>query len=333
MLAGVASRAKLTVIEGSVTAVAHPVAEFFAGIGLVRMGLAAAGFDVIWSNDHGPEKHKMYAAHFGDDPAEHTFAVGDIGDVTGADLPDGLSLAWSSFPCTDLSLAGDREGIERGESKTFWDFTRILREMGQAAPDVIALENVTGLATSHGGNDMRAALRELNGLGYSVDVITLDAWRFVPQSRARVFLIGAKRPPVERDGSVSELRPQWLQFVHRDHDLDTHAARLPAPPPFLAKGLSKIIEQMPDDDARWWDDERTAKALDSLSEIQSARIELLKQRRTPDVPDRIPAHPETAWRSGSSARTTSPAACAPHGADPASKRSCARAATRPRSGG
>ena len=32
------------------------VAEFFAGIGLARMGLEAVGFDVVWSNDFDRDK-------------------------------------------------------------------------------------------------------------------------------------------------------------------------------------------------------------------------------------------------------------------------------------
>ena len=274
-------RAELSVVEQAAHPRPLPVAEFFAGVGLVRMGLSEAGFDVVWSNDYEPKKHAMYAAHFRDHPSEHTFVEGDVAAVRGADLPEGLALAWASFPCTDLSLAGNGEGIHEGESKTFWEFTRIIREMGDRAPEVLALENVVGLATSHGGEDLRAAVRELNTLGYSVDVLTLDAWRFVPQSRARIFLVAAKQPPVTSDETASELRPAWLQFVHREPGLVTHAAALPSPPPQLGKGLGAVVERMADDDERWWDEDRTAAALDSLSPVQAARIDLLKQRRTP----------------------------------------------------
>ena len=80
-------------------------------------------------------------------------------------------------------------------SSTFWEFTRVMREMEDARPGVVVLENVVGLATSHGGEDLRAAIAELNSLGYSVDMLTLDARRFVPQSRPRLFLVGAMEPP------------------------------------------------------------------------------------------------------------------------------------------
>ena len=260
---------------------APTVAEFFAGIGLVRLGLEAAGLKVVWSNDYEPKKKIMYRGHFLDAQDEHTFVLGDVGNITGQDMPSYLSLAWASFPCTDLSLAGNGKGIRDGESKTFWDFTRILKEMGERAPEVVCLENVPGLATSNGGDDLRAAVRALNNLGYSIDVVSLDARRFVPQSRERLFLIGTKTRPTERDESVNELRPSSLEFIRRDSSLITHAAVLPRPPSYLKGGLGNVIEEMSDDDSRWWDADRTSAAMASLSSTQAHRIELLKQLKRP----------------------------------------------------
>lgn len=257
---------------------APEVAEFFAGIGLVRLALEDAGFAVTWSNDYDANKHKVYSGHFG--PAGE-FVLGDIGQIRGADLPSGLALAWASFPCTDLSLAGDRCGLDRGESKAFWEFIRIIGELGERAPSVLALENVAGLATSRGGDDLRSAVRALNDLGYSVDVLTLDARQWVPQSRVRLFMVAARNAPGERDDRVSSLRPAWLQFVHQDSSLRTHAAVLTSPPLPVRGGFSALAERMADDDPRWWDVDRTARALESLSSVQAARLALLRQRRTP----------------------------------------------------
>lgn len=262
-------------------AFAPTVAEFFAGIGLVRLGLEAVGLSVVWSNDYEPKKKTMYRGHFLDTDNEHMFVLGDVGNITGHDMPAHLSLAWASFPCTDLSLAGNGKGIRDGESKTFWDFTRILKEMGERAPEVVCLENVPGLATSNGGEDLRAAVRALNNLGYSIDVLSLDARRFVPQSRERLFLIGAKARPTEQDELVSELRPSSLEFIRSDSSLITHAAVLPRPPSYLKGGLGNVIEDMSDDDSRWWDANRISSAMASLSSTQAHRIELLKQLKRP----------------------------------------------------
>lgn len=260
---------------------ARPVAaEFFAGIGLVRLGLESAGFDVRWSNDVDKDKHAMYSGHFDEHNERHTFVLGDVGDVKGAHLPNDLMLAWASFPCTDLSLAGQRRGLAGIHSGTFWHFTRIIEELNIHRPPVIALENVVGLANSRGGDDLTAAVRALNDLGYSVDVLAIDARRFVPQSRPRLFLVGALEPPADDPDSGAELRPAWLEWIFGDSSLVTHRAALPKPPPLAAAGLSDIIEKIPAAEPAWWDDERTAAFIASLSPIQARRLDALRDGRS-----------------------------------------------------
>lgn len=250
------------------------VLEFFAGIGLARLGLEGAGFRVAWANDFEPAKHAMYEAQFRDEElgADHTFALGDIGAVKVRDLPRDASLAWASSPCTDLSLAGGRAGLAGKASGTFWEFIRLMKELKDDRPEVVVLENVTGLATSHGGEDLAAAIRAFNGLGYSVDVLSIDARRFVPQSRPRLFLVGALNPPKDEAEPNSELRPDWLQAVYGDPTLRTHRAKLPTLPAPLTAGLGDLIEDMPLDDPRWWDADKTAAFVASLSPTQRERV-------------------------------------------------------------
>lgn len=249
------------------------VAEFFAGIGLVRIGLEAGGFDVIWSNDIEPAKRDMYVGHFGEHEQAHSFVLGDVAKVTGGDMPSSLSLAWASFPCIDLSLAGWRKGLDGSHSSTFWGFSNVIDEMPEdQRPPVVVLENVIGLATSHGGKDLAAAVSELNRLGYSADVLTLDARRFVPQSRPRLFVVGMHTPPDSPAAPFDELRPAWLQAPFRNPDLRTHRAPLPSPPPLLSRGLASVVEHIPADDPLWWDETRTAAFMTSLSPIQAGRL-------------------------------------------------------------
>lgn len=260
----------------SITAARPQVLEFFAGIGLARMGLEAAGFQVAWANDYEPDKKAMYDAQFGESDGEH-FALGDVGKVTVDQLPRDVSLAWASSPCTDLSLAGNRAGFAGAQSGTFWQFIRLLEELKDDRPEVVVLENVVGLATSHGGDDLTAAVRAFNELGYSVDVLSIDARRFVPQSRPRLFLVGAQNPPEDVVEPNSELRPDWLQWVYGDKSLRTHRAPLPVPPAPLTEGLGDEIEDMPLDDERWWDADRTASFVSSLSPMQRDRVMALKR--------------------------------------------------------
>ena len=279
MVTSVTAMPRLSSVPGGADSRRPVAAEFFAGIGLVRLGLESAGFDVVWSNDIEPDKRDMYVGHFRDPADRHVFALGDVSEVTGHQMPDDLVIAWASFPCTDLSLAGWRRGLGGTQSGTFWHFTRVIGEMGDRRPPVVALENVVGLATSHDGDDLGAAISELNRLGYSVDVLTLDARRFVPQSRPRLFLIGAQNPPADEPVPNSELRPDWLQAPFGDSTLTTHRAALPAPPPPMTAGLSSLVERLPVADERWWDAERTAAFVDSLSDVQAERLTKLREAR------------------------------------------------------
>jgi DNA (cytosine-5)-methyltransferase 1 len=249
------------------------VAEFFAGIGLARLGLERAGAKVVWANDFNSDKKTMYEGHFGIESTQ--FVECDIAAISAKSLPD-FHVAWASFPCIDLSLAGWRRGLQGEHSSAFWQFTRILTDMEDRRPPVVVLENVIGFATSHGGKDLTRAVRELNQLGYSVDVLTLDARRFVPQSRPRLFLVGALEPPTATADNVSELRPEWLQTPFDDAALTTHRALLPLPPPLLTEGLEAVVEIMRDDDERWWDARRTENFLSSLSSLQAERLKMLK---------------------------------------------------------
>ena len=90
-------------------------AEFFAGIGLVRMALQRVGVDVVWANDIEPIKERVYTENFGN----ADFRLGDIRQLEGSDLPD-VDVATASFPCTDLSLAGWRRGLAGSGSGMFW---------------------------------------------------------------------------------------------------------------------------------------------------------------------------------------------------------------------
>lgn len=250
--------------------------EFFAGIGLARMGLEEAGFRVVWANDYERDKKAMYDAQFGETDA-HEFALGDVAKVTVDSLPRDAALAWASSPCTDLSLAGGRAGLAGAQSGTFWQFVRLMRELGDDSPEVVVLENVVGLATSHGGEDLAAAIRAFNDLGYSVDVLSIDARRFVPQSRPRLFLVGAKNPPEDVAEPNSELRPDWLQAVFGDETLRTHRAALPSPPAPKTEGMGALLEELPLSDERWWDAARTEALVSSLSPAQRERVAGLRR--------------------------------------------------------
>lgn len=248
-------------------------AEFFAGIGLVRVALERAGFDVVYANDIEISKRDMYVSNFG---ASH-FVCGDVREVRGDQIP-AIDLATASFPCTDLSLAGNRAGLCGVQSSMFWEFARVLGEMGDRRPGIVLLENVPSFATSNGGADLRGALARLNDLGYSCDLFVLDARVFVPQSRPRLFIVGASTPNDDEDWH-GDLRPAWISdFVSRNPDLRLHARRLRVGPT-VVPGLSDVVERLHLDDPRWWGTERVARFVGSLSPLQEDRLRRLRSSR------------------------------------------------------
>lgn len=256
------------------------VAEYFAGIGLMAAALEPRGFEVKWANDIERAKRDLYVANR---PRADVFRLDDVRIVTGGEMPTAIELATASFPCTDLSLAGNRMGLAGEQSGMFWEFARTLEEMGDARPRVTLLENVHGFATSHGGRDLRAALERLDGLGYSCDVIAINASHFVPQSRPRMFVVGVRGdlPEGARHGAppVSDVRPAWVRAIHEaNRDLRMHHLDLPGLPEGPSD-LSGVVQRMDASDPRWWDEARTLAFVESLSELHADRLASLRDGR------------------------------------------------------
>ena len=244
--------------------------EFFAGIGLARKGMAAAGIDTVWANDIDPTKCQMYRHVWGGED----LVEGNVFALEPKQMPYG-DIAWASSPCTDLSLAGKREGIVKGaKSSAFFGFIEAIKGMGPRKPKALVLENVTGLASSHDGRDFRAVVESFNALGYSVDAFELNARRWLPQSRPRMFVVGLL-DPINGGQLNTSVRPDRLAWIHGDRNLATHLTPLPEPPALLAAGLTSIAEQLDDDDPRWWGDERTQAFIESMSDVQRQRFTTL----------------------------------------------------------
>lgn len=245
-------------------------AEFFAGIGLMRLGLERQGWRVTFANDIDERKRAMYLAHFAPDGEASDFALGDVHTLPVERVPS-VTLATASFPCNDLSLAGGRQGLAGAHSSAFWGFIRILDELGPRRPPLVLLENVPGFLTSHGGADFARALRALDTLGYAVDAFQIDAARFTPQSRRRLFVIGAQNTlfddaPAEGPTlTASELRPQaLLNAIATTADVRWRVRPLPEPPQRETR-LDDILEDLPETAPEWWSDERASYLLSQMS--------------------------------------------------------------------
>ena len=171
--------------------------EFFAGGGMARAGLGDS-WRCLFANDFDQKKVSTYEANWGAGDIKH----GDVASLTLADLPTTVvDLAWASFPCQDLSLAGGYRGLGREQDKartrsgTFWPFWNLIRGLVAPgrAPRTIVLENVYGCLTSHGGKDFAAITSALADSEYKFGAAVINASHFVPQSRPRVFFIAVRK--------------------------------------------------------------------------------------------------------------------------------------------
>jgi len=242
----------------------------------MRLGLEQEGWSIEFANDIADDKYEMYAAHFQD--AKSHFILEDIHKLNTDEIPT-VTMATASFPCNDLSLAGMRKGLAGKESSAYWGFVRILEEMGDRRPPIVLLENVSGFLTSHGGRDFQAALLALNRIGYTVDPIIIDAARFVPQSRVRLFVIGCLKNghgtwKVKDTPSFyeSDVRPKPLaDFIFCHPEIAWNIRSVPALPA-NAPSLSDILEELPDMSPFWWNDSRRDYLVSQMSEKHAFQL-------------------------------------------------------------
>jgi len=164
--------------------------EFFAGGGLARIGLGPQ-WTCLFANDFDEKKAEVYRRNFAGAPE---LVVENIHRLTADMLPGRALLAWASFPCQDLSLAGKGGGLRAERSGAFWPFWRLIVDLereGRSVP-IIAIENVVGLLSSNQGRDFQELASVIVAEGYRLGAMVIDAVHFVPQSRPRLFVIAVK---------------------------------------------------------------------------------------------------------------------------------------------
>lgn len=251
--------------------------EFFAGGGMVRAGLGQ-GWDCLFANDFDPGKGFSYQANWG---TGGELNIGDVNEVTAADLPGQADLVWGSFPCQDLSLAGAGVGLGGERSGAFYPFWRVVSGLvaDGRAPKIVAVENVCGALTSHAGKDFEAMCRTFADAGYRFGAVVINADLFVPQSRPRLFVIGVHDDVVVDEALLAPgpLAPFHTRALCRAVDAlpDSLAARqvwwnLPTPERRV-ETFAMIIEDQPDS-VVWHTAEETAKLLAMMSPLNLAKV-------------------------------------------------------------
>jgi DNA (cytosine-5)-methyltransferase 1 len=251
--------------------------EFFAGGGMARAGLGA-GWTCLFANDFDAKKAASYAQNWG---AGH-MRCADIHALSSADLPGAADLAWASFPCQDLSLAGAQKGLAGARSGAFYGFRDLvaaLRAEGRA-PRLLALENVVGALSSNGGRDFHALCAALRDLDYVCGALVIDAARFTAQSRPRLFVIAARADLAIPSALVAPapegaFAPPALVRAHAAMADDLRRAwcwwRVPAPARTNAR-LIDVVEEAPRD-VRWHDPEETQRLVDLMDDVHRAKLD------------------------------------------------------------
>ena len=178
-----------------------PFLEFFAGSGLVGHALAPY-FKVVWANDVCPKKAAVFETNHENIP----FTLCSLTEINGESLPPSV-LSWASFPCQDLSLAGNGKGIRAKRSGLVWEWLRVMDEMPQR-PTILAAENVVGLVSADGGSHYRELHVALTARGYKVGALLLDAVHWLPQSRPRIFVV-AVDAGINIPEKLMDAKPNW----------------------------------------------------------------------------------------------------------------------------
>jgi DNA (cytosine-5)-methyltransferase 1 len=255
--------------------------EFFAGGGMVRAGLESGVWDCRFANDFDLKKSAIYRKNW----TSNNLVTCDIREVGLANLPGRADLAWASFPCQDLSLAGGGAGLKGDRSGTFWPFWRLMTELisDHRAPRIIALENVCGTLTSHAGKDFAAICSAFAKADYRLGAMVIDASRFVPQSRPRLFIVGVYTDCIVPNG-LTQAGPSSLwhpRGLRAAYNIVPTAARAnwlwwsPPPPSPRTEALADIIEEDPPD-VDWHAPLETQRILAMMSDVNRAKVEAAK---------------------------------------------------------
>ena len=162
------------------------VFEAFAGYGSQAMALRRLGidFEVVGISEIDKYAIQAYMAVHGETPN-----YGDISKIDWSSVPDFDFLTYS-FPCTDISTAGQQKGLAEGSgtrSSLLWECRKAIEAK---RPKYLLMENVKNLVSKKFTPYLKEWLRFLEGQGYSNYTKVLNAKDFgVPQNRERVFMV------------------------------------------------------------------------------------------------------------------------------------------------
>jgi DNA (cytosine-5)-methyltransferase 1 len=175
--------------------------DLFAGIGGMRLAFEAAGAECVFTSEWDKFAVQTYVANHG---VKHPI-FGDIKDVDPRSVPSHDILV-AGFPCQPFSLAGVSKKNSLGKAHGFADETQgtlffyIAEILRQKKPKAFLLENVKNLVGHDKGNTFRVIQKVLEeDLGYHITFKVIDAAKYLPQHRERIYIVGFKSSKVKFD--------------------------------------------------------------------------------------------------------------------------------------
>jgi DNA (cytosine-5)-methyltransferase 1 len=174
----------------------RPIAiDLFAGVGGLSMGFEAAGFDVVAAVEIDPIHCAAHKFNF-----PHTATIcksvvnttgGEIRKAAGLGKKD-IDVVFGGAPCQGFSLIGKR-AMDDPRNQLVHHFVRLVNDL---QPKYFVFENVKGLTVGTHRQFLEEIIEAFHGIGYVLQLPyrVLNAKDYgVPQSRQRLFLMGARK--------------------------------------------------------------------------------------------------------------------------------------------
>ena len=169
--------------------------ELFSGIGAQAKAMERLGVD--WESwgayDIDPYAVKAYNAIHGTNYEPSDICQLHASDLNIVDRDRYTYLLFYSFPCQDLSLAGNGKGMAKGSgtrSGLLWEVERLLQECGENLPQILVMENVKQVIGKKNKRDFDSWRESLEKMGYTSEYAVMNAKDYgVPQNRERCFMV------------------------------------------------------------------------------------------------------------------------------------------------
>ncbi len=160
------------------------VAGLFAGVGGIEKGLHDAGHRAELLCEWDPAAQRVLRSHFS--------GVEVVGDVRELDSLPSVDLVAAGFPCTDISQAGRKTGINGQQSGLVAEIWRLL-DSAVSCPEWLLLENVSYLLSLDRGNGLKHLIESVEARGYRWAYRIVDARAFgLPQRRQRIVFLASR---------------------------------------------------------------------------------------------------------------------------------------------